>query len=163
MIFLRAAYFMENWTMSNATTLFTDKPLIYTVLTPLDFELAMVAVEDIGANLAQGLISSYTPPVKPYVFELHGPRSYTSKDAHAAFNEALGTEVTMEAVPPEGLADYFGAFLPPDDVPLFVDMTTSYLPGGVMLSPDKPEIHVVRGKTELKDAIKAGVAALRAA
>lgn len=161
-IFLRAAYFMENWTMMNAPTLLTDKPLFHTVLTPLDHELAMVAVEDIGANLAKGLISSYTPPVKPYTFELHGPRGYTSKDVHAAFNAALGKEVGMELVPPEGLADYFGTFLPPDDVPLFVDMTKGFLPGGVMLSPNKPAINIVRGKTDLNDAIKAAVAALRA-
>lgn len=115
----------------------------------------MVAVADIGATFAQGLTSSYTPPTKPYVFALHGPKEYSPVDVQAAFSSALGKSVKVQGIEKDELAEFFGSFLPPSLVSGWVEMSVSFLPGGVAApgAPGVEKLNIVRGKIELNEAI----------
>ncbi|TWU78492.1 hypothetical protein ED733_008965 [Metarhizium rileyi] len=140
-IFVRCAYFMENWTAA-PETLRGPEPFFFSTVTPLEWKLPMVAVEDIGAVIASEALKQQGSPRKPHVFELHGPRMYSPLDVQLAFSDALGKQ----------------AGVPEDVVPEWVEMATSFLPGGVMKPGDVEEgTGVVNGKTELGDAIRSAV------
>ncbi|OAR00961.1 hypothetical protein LLEC1_04321 [Akanthomyces lecanii] len=162
-LFVRCAYFMENWAMLNFQTLRGSDPYLNSLVTPLDFELPMVAVEDIGSAFATGLLSSHAPPAKPYVFALHGPKDYAPNDVQVAFSEAMGKHVPLKAIEKAQMAGFFGAFIPSHLVEAWVEMSSSFLPGGVAApgSDGIENVDVVRGKVGLgkaiKDAVKAGV------
>lgn len=159
-LIVRCGYFMENWTLFSAKTLqAAPEPYIESLITPLDFKLPMVAVEDIGATFAKGLTSSYTPPVKPYVFALHGPQEYSPLDAQAAFSSALEREVALKAIEKDQLATFYSAIFRPELVGIWVEMATSFLPGGVAApgAPGVEELNIVRGKVTLEKAIKDAV------
>ncbi|KAJ6785053.1 hypothetical protein PWT90_05236 [Aphanocladium album] len=158
-LFVRCGYFIENWTMFNADTLKEAEPYFNSLVTPLDFQLPMVAVKDIGSTFATGLLSSYTPPVKPYVFALHGPKEYSPNDVQAAFSKVMGRQIGMKAIDKDKLADFFSAILPPHLVDAWVEMSTSFLPGGVAApgSEGIEDVNVVRGKIDLETAIKDAV------
>lgn len=51
--------------MFNSQQLRGNDPYLNSLITPLDFQLPMVAVEDVGFAFATGLLSSYAPPSKP--------------------------------------------------------------------------------------------------
>lgn len=155
MIFVRAAYFMENWTMFTET-LQGPEPFVPSVITPLDYKIPMIAVKDIGENLAMGLTSTYTPATKPYVFALEGPEHYTPFDVQTAFAKALQKDVALTPVEKDKLREFYGQFIPPHVLPLYEEMIVSFLPGGIMaMDSDKREVvHVVKGKTTLEEAIK---------
>ncbi|KAJ3494031.1 hypothetical protein NLG97_g4344 [Lecanicillium saksenae] len=155
-LFVRCGYFIENWTMFSAETLKEAEPYFNSLITPLDFEMPMVAVKDIGSTFATGLTSKYTPPVKPYVFALHGPKEYSPNDVQAAFSNAMGKHIQMRAIEKDKLADFFSAILPPHLVDIWAEMSTSFLPGGVAApgSEGLEDVNIVRGKTDLETAIK---------
>ncbi|KAF4455036.1 nucleoside-diphosphate-sugar epimerase [Fusarium albosuccineum] len=161
-IFVRCAYFMENWTMS-LETLKSEDPFIFSTITPLDFKVAMVAVKDIGHTLATELIKDSAPPTKPYIFELHGPQPYTPLDVRHAFSGTLGERVTIKAIEKKDLASFYAQVFPPQIIDEWIKMTTSFLPGGIAeKDASKPsEVDVVRGKTGLEEAIEAATAELR--
>ncbi|XUW93426.1 NmrA family NAD(P)-binding protein (plasmid) [Burkholderia sp. M6-3] len=91
--FLRPAWFMENasWDVADART-----GLIKSYLQPLDRGINMVATRDIGATAAQLLQENWTG-VK--VVELSGPELVSPNDIAAAFSEAMGHIVDVNAVP----------------------------------------------------------------
>ncbi|KJZ78678.1 hypothetical protein HIM_02069 [Hirsutella minnesotensis 3608] len=153
--FVRCGYFMENWAMG-LETLKAPEPFVYSAITPLDWMIPMVAVEDIGSALASELVKKEPSPSKPYIFELHGPQPYCPSDVQAAFSKALGKHVTMKAVEKSELGDFFSQMFPPETVKEWVEMFSSLLPGGCM-APDRinyDEIKVVRGITPLDKTIK---------
>lgn len=137
-------------------TLRGPSPSFPSTIVPLDYMIPMVAAKDIGTNLAMGLTSGYTPPAKPYVFELHGPQDYCPLDVQKAFSKVLGKDVKANPVEKKDLIDFFGAFCPPKVAALWVEMTESFLPGGIAAvdSPLREKADIVRGKTTLDEAIK---------
>lgn len=153
-IFVRAAYFMENWTAS-LETLRAPEPFFYSTITPLDFKVAMVAVKDIGETLATQVIKEWTPPTKPYICELHGPQPYTPLDVRAIFSRLLKKQVDVKAVEKHELPNFYGQIFAPQIVDDWVEMTTSFLPGGVAEKDlSKPSgVDVVYGRTTLEEAI----------
>ncbi|KAF5017394.1 hypothetical protein F66182_10674 [Fusarium sp. NRRL 66182] len=155
-LFARCAYFMENWTMA-AETLRAPEPFFFSTITPLDFKVAMIAIKDVGQTLATELIRESTPPVKPYIFELHGPQPYSPLDVQQAFSQALDKYVEVRAVEKRDLPGFFGQVFPPQIVNEWVEMAASFLPGGIAeRDASMPsEVDVVNGKTTLKDAIRA--------
>lgn len=160
-LFVRCGYFMENWTVFGSATLKAQpSPYFESLITPLDWKIPMVAVDDIGSTLATGLTSGYTPPRKPYVFALHGPADYAPLDVQAALSEAMGKSVELRPVERDKIRAFYEALsFPPQAVDLFAEMATSFLPGGIA-EPDAPgmeKVDVVRGKTTLEVAIKAAV------
>ncbi|KAM3474870.1 hypothetical protein MY8738_007668 [Beauveria namnaoensis] len=121
-LFVRCAYFMENWTLFNWQTLKGPEPYFNSVITPLGFQLPMVAVEDIGSTFAAELLSAHAPPTKPYVFALHGPREYSPLDVQVAFSKAMEKQVAVKAIAKDEMADFFSAIFPPSLVGIWVEI-----------------------------------------
>lgn len=152
---IRPAYFMENW----LTTLKHQDDEISsftTYITPLDWKIPMVAIRDVGTAAASSLTSEFEQASQVYFHELHGPKpeGYSPLDVRNAFVKGLGKEdVDIQTVEKDGLEAMFSTFLPKGCVAEFVEMVTSFLPGGVLdLNPD-PDAVVVRGETSLEEAI----------
>ncbi|KAL8367239.1 hypothetical protein RB599_010290 [Gaeumannomyces hyphopodioides] len=183
-VYVRCAYFMENWMMS-LETVHQEPPFFYTTITPLDFKVPMVrnppslflpfsprplpfqpkpqanpppqiAVKDIGSTLAAQLLATGSaPPANPHVFELWGPEDYSSLDTQAAFAAAAGRDVEVRPVPKDGLGDFFvQAGLPPSVAKEWAEMSACFLPGGVIEADVSRTEGVVRGKTTLHEAVK---------
>ncbi|KID90450.1 NAD-dependent epimerase/dehydratase [Metarhizium guizhouense ARSEF 977] len=159
-IFIRCAYFMENWTVA-LDSLRGPEPFFFSTVTPLEWKIPMVAVGDVGAVIAAQALKRESSPRRPYVFELHGPRMYSPLDVQVAFSDALGTRVAVRPVARGDLDGFYQQVFPEDVVPEWVEMATSFLPGGVMKPGDVEEgTGVVNGKTELGDAVKNAVESL---
>ncbi|KAL8367236.1 hypothetical protein RB599_010290 [Gaeumannomyces hyphopodioides] len=154
-VYVRCAYFMENWMMS-LETVHQEPPFFYTTITPLDFKVPMIAVKDIGSTLAAQLLATGSaPPANPHVFELWGPEDYSSLDTQAAFAAAAGRDVEVRPVPKDGLGDFFvQAGLPPSVAKEWAEMSACFLPGGVIEADVSRTEGVVRGKTTLHEAVK---------
>ncbi|KAL2267871.1 hypothetical protein VTJ83DRAFT_5148 [Remersonia thermophila] len=151
-VFVRCTYFMENWAMGLETL---AQGFFFTTLTPPDRPLSMVAVQDIAAELASALLSAGAAlPARPYAYELHGPRDYTSNDVRTALEEAAGRTLDMKAVPREGLYDFYAAVFPPKVAQLYAEMNASYLEGGILDENPRPTGEVRRGATELGDVFR---------
>lgn len=152
--FVRCAYFMENWTMG-MDTLKAPEPFFFSTITPLDWKVPMVAVADIGSTLAAELLKEEPAPSKPHVYELHGPRRYTPLDVQAAFSKAVGKQVAVKPVEKSELHSFYSQVFPPEIVGEWVEMSTSFLEGGVMAADkvDYSNVNVVNGRTELDEAL----------
>lgn len=150
---------MENWTTS-LDTLKAPEPFFFSTITPLEYHVPMVAVDDIGSVLAAELVKEAIPPAKPYVFELHGPRRYTPLDVQAAFSKALKRKVKVKPVEKDQLHDLFSKVFPPPIFGEWVEMATSFLPGGIMPADavNYDDVIVVHGATELDTALEAAIA-----
>lgn len=150
---------MENWFLFSQQTLQKPEPYLDSLVTPLDFKLPMIAIDDIGSTFATGLTSGYTPPKKPYIFALHGPEDYSPLDVKAALTAAKGKPVDMRPVEKDKIRDFYMAIFPPQIVDLWVELATSFLPGGIAEpgAPGLERVDVVRGKTSLGEALKAAV------
>lgn len=156
-IFIRCAYFMENWTAA-LDTLRGPEPFFFSTVTPLEWKIPMVAVGDVGAVIAAQALKRESSPRRPYVFELHGPRMYSPLDVQVALSDALRTRVAVRPVARGDLDGFYKQVFPEDVVPEWVEMATSFLPGGVMKPGDVEEgTGVVNGKTELGYAVKNAV------
>ncbi len=92
--FLRPAWFMENaqWDVASAR----EAGVIRSFLTPLDRPVAMVATADIGQVAGELLQEAWSGH---RVVELEGPEPVTPSLIGAAFGDALGKAVRVEAVP----------------------------------------------------------------
>lgn len=154
-IFVRCAYFMENWTAS-IETLKNSQPFFFSTITPLDWKIPMVAVKDIGITLASEVLKTTPSPRKPHILELHGPRQYNPSDVQAAFSKALGKDVTVKAVERSELQGFFSAVFPAAIVDLWVEMALSFLEGGIVDArvEDTSKKNVVNGETGLDEIVQ---------
>ncbi|PYI09741.1 NAD(P)-binding protein [Aspergillus sclerotiicarbonarius CBS 121057] len=153
-IFMRCAYFMENWAAA-IQTVQSEQPHFDSSITPLDYEIPMVAVTDIGKACATYLMAMDIPK-HPYIVEVQGPQKYTVKDVCEAFEEAAGHAVEIRPVEKANLATFFGQFLPEASVGPFVEMTVSFLPGGFLANNAgnaSSRDRVYQGRTGLVEAI----------
>jgi len=159
--FVRCAYFMENWA-AGIETVQSDDRILYSVITPIDFKVPMVAAADIGSTCAGELVrvaspqsSSSSLASQPRVFELRGPREYSSMDVLREFEVAAGKKVSLHAIDRDNLAYFFGNVFRPEHVPLWVEMTESFLPGGKMQKNEGADgVEIKYGTTELGDVVK---------
>lgn len=114
-----------------------------------------IAARDIGATLAnEALAAGSTLPSVPYIFELHGPRDYSSIDVQKTFEEVTGKSIELRAVEPAGLRDFYAAAFPPSIAERFTDMTKSFHEGGILYEDPQPTGEKKYGKTELVEVIK---------
>jgi uncharacterized protein YbjT (DUF2867 family) len=119
-----------------------------------------IAVKDIGNTCAAQALGVGRPlPENPFTFELHGPQSYSTNDVREALTEVLGKDVRADIVPKESLPDFFSSFLPPNVAQLFVEMTRSFLPGGVIDASHPASGRVERGKVSLVEGFRDMLAA----
>jgi len=153
---------MENWTMS-LETLKAPEPFFYSTITPLNFKVAMVAVKDIGQALAEQAVRDWKPPTKPYICELHGPQPYTPLDVQKTFSQVLKKHVDVKALEKDELKGFFGQIFAPQIVDEWVEMTRSFLPGGIAEKDlSKPShVDVIRGETALKEAFESATAEMK--
>ena len=119
---------MENWNTS-LETLKAPELFFYSTITPLDFKVAMVAVQDIGKTLAEEAIRDWKIPTKPYICELHGPQPYTPLDVQETFSQVLNKDVQVKAIEKDELKGFFGQIFAPQIVDEWVEMSRSFLPG----------------------------------
>lgn len=112
-------------------------------------------MQDIGSTCAAELLSTGKAlPSTPYIYELHGPRPYTSLDVQRAFEEVSGKSVEVRPVEKAGLLDFYRAFLSPTAAKYFTEMNESFLPGGILYEDPNPTGEIRYGKTELVEAVR---------
>lgn len=103
-IFLRAAYFMENWSPLVAHAVRTGT--LPTFLAPPQRAIPMVATADVGVIAAALLREEWTGTG---AVTLAGPREYAPNDVAAIVSATLGTPVDVAVLPegqwPQALAD----------------------------------------------------------
>jgi uncharacterized protein YbjT (DUF2867 family) len=103
-IFLRAAYFMENWAPLVAHAVRTGT--LPTFLAPPQRAIPMVATADVGATAATLLLEDW---MGTRAVTLAGPQDYAPNDVAAIVAAALGTPVDVAVLPeaqwPQALAD----------------------------------------------------------
>ncbi|KAL2167420.1 hypothetical protein VTG60DRAFT_1326 [Thermothelomyces hinnuleus] len=151
-VIVRASYFMENWALSLETL---PSGFFYTTVTPVDRPLNMIAVQDIGATLAGELLATGGAlPSNPHVFELRGPRDYSSLDVQKAFEEVTGKSVELRAVERDELDGFYAAVFPPSVAARFTAMTKSFLEGGILYEDPQPTGEKKYGATELVEVLR---------
>ncbi|KAK3346322.1 hypothetical protein B0T25DRAFT_571466 [Lasiosphaeria hispida] len=152
-VFVRCAYFMENWAASIETI--QEASFFFSTLTPLDFKLPHIATQDIGQACATELLSTGAPlKSNPYIFDLEGPQPYSALDVKRAFEEVVGKELEVRPVEKEGLLDFWSSVFPPEVAKRFTELNLSFLPGGILYENSKPTGETRYGKTELAEVLK---------
>ncbi|KAK8093693.1 hypothetical protein PG997_000378 [Apiospora hydei] len=156
-VFMRCAYFMENWAAALAT-LDADPPSFYSVISPADYKIPMVSVRDIGQICAAQLLAAGsaapTGDENPFIFDLHGPESYSARDVQRAFEDAMGKKVEVELVQDDQLHGFFAKALKEPMASLFVEMTRSFLPGGFAEKDMNEGARIQRGKDTLGETVR---------
>jgi uncharacterized protein YbjT (DUF2867 family) len=92
---IRGAYYMSNWDLALQSA--RAEAVVHTLF-PADFELPMVAPQDI-APVAARLLTQAEPSRATFFVE--GPAHYSSNDVAAAFGAALNKPMKVNVVPPE--------------------------------------------------------------
>ncbi|CAI0648098.1 unnamed protein product [Colletotrichum noveboracense] len=153
-VFVRCAYFMENWAAALKTAK-SEQHYFHSVISPADYKIPMVSVHDIGKTCAAQALAAGSPlGENPYVFDLHGPDTYSTEDVRQAFEERIGTGVEAKLVEGVQLEEFFGEIFRPPMAGMFVEMTRSFLPGGVAIEEIVEGSRVQRGKTTLSEAVE---------
>lgn len=98
---IRAAYYMSNWDAALETA--RDEGVVHTMF-PIDFELPMVAPDDLG-RAGAALLTQITNGAGVHYVE--GPRRYSSADVASAFAAALGRPVEAVETPPDKWEETF--------------------------------------------------------
>lgn len=96
-VFLRAAYFMENW--ARVVEPMRTRGILPSLLVPVERAIPMVATEDIGRVAADLLREDWTGIRK---IGLEGPAAYSPADIAAIFARALDRPVRPTALEPSG-------------------------------------------------------------
>ncbi|RYP61498.1 hypothetical protein DL769_007680 [Monosporascus sp. CRB-8-3] len=153
-VFIRNAYFMENW-VTALDTIKADPPHFYSTLTPLDFKIPMVSAVDIGRTCAEELLRTGSgSTTNPEIIDLYGPEWYSTRDVQKAFEHVTGKSIEVRLVEKNQLADFFAQFLPSNLVGYYTEMTLSILPGGLLEAEAKSLHNARRGQDTLVDAFK---------
>ncbi|KAJ4997647.1 hypothetical protein K4K48_006670 [Colletotrichum sp. SAR 10_66] len=153
-VFVRCAYFMENWAAALETAK-SEKHYFHSVISPAEYKIPMVSVYDIGKTCAAQALAAGSPlGENPYVFDLHGPDTYSTEDVRKVFEGRIGTGVEAKLVEGVQLEEFFGEIFRPPMAGMFVEMTRSFLPGGVAVEEIVEGSRVQRGKTTLSEAVE---------
>ncbi|KAF6806383.1 NmrA family protein [Colletotrichum sojae] len=152
---VRPGYFQENWAHAFETAR-AEPPVFYSVLTPLDYKIPMVSIVDVGRVCARKLLDLATPLPKPtFIFELYGPRHYSTSDVQAAVETVLGgKKVGAVGIEREGLRAFWAEQMPAGLVEEMVEYNLSALPGGVSAGGFAGDEHTVWGEVELVDTLR---------
>lgn len=148
---MRCAYFMENWATA-IQTMEAETPYFYSLICPADYTIPMVYVRDVGRTCAAQLLSAGSPlrsGENPYIVGLHGPEGYSTQDVQPALEHATGNRVEARLVQDDQLEDFFAQAFEEPMASLFVEMTRSFLPGGVAEKDMNGVARVQRGEDTL--------------
>ncbi|MEP2990010.1 MAG: NmrA family NAD(P)-binding protein [Parasphingorhabdus sp.] len=152
--FLRAAYFMENWSPLVQAAAHGE---LLSFLAPLERKIPMIATEDIGRIAAQALCDDWR---KVRIIELEGPARYSPEDVANSLSQALSKTVVPIELPetawPEALSDTgFSAIA----LNGFVEMTKSLNSGHIGFAKNVDTDHRT-GTVSLETAIGAMVSSI---
>ncbi|MYM30177.1 NmrA family NAD(P)-binding protein [Duganella sp. CY15W] len=147
-VFLRAAYFMENWTPLVGAAI--GSGTLPTFLAPSQRRLAMVATADVG-SIAAALLQEESTNTS--IVTLSGPEDYAPDDVAAIIAATLGKPVDVAVVPeaawPQALA---GAGFSAAALAGFIEMTRSLNSAHIDIKSD-PRAVERAGTTPLKHVI----------
>lgn len=154
--FLRAAYFMENWSpLVHAAA----HGKLHSFLAPLERKIPMIATEDIGRIAAEALCEDWR---NVRIIELEGPARYSPEDVANSLSRELSKTVTPIELPekswPKALSN--AGF---SDIALngFVEMTKGLNSGHISFAKGMHTDHRA-GTVSLDTAIAAMVASVGA-
>lgn len=155
--FIRAAYFMENWTSLIGVAVQTGT--LPSFLSPADRRFPMVAAADVGFVAASILLDDWDGK---RIIDLAGPKQYMPADVARCLADAIGVPVEVKAVPEE---DWPSALSTAgfSDAALrgFIELTSS-LNTGYITFHDNGGSEVRAGTTTLSSAVSAIAARLGA-
>src|SRR6202789_2500400 len=147
--FLRPAWFMENLVYSLSAARSTGN--YYSLYQPLERPYGMVATKDVGRIGAQTLLQDWQGN---RVIEISGPSSYSSKDAAAALEAAIGRPIAAVAVPRDSWVDTLAQNgMPADRSGAYIEMVDSLNSGWIDFGV--PGTEQTKGTTDLVTAVKA--------
>ena len=88
----------------------------------------------------------------PRILYLYGPRSYSARDVHEAFEKVTGKKIEVKLVKKEELREFYERSpLPANLVDDFVEMMLAFLPGGLLEEEINTLTDVTRGEDTLID------------
>lgn len=147
-VFLRPAYFMENWAWVAPAA--ADGGVLPSFLAPTTRKIPMVAAADIGAVAARAMLDDSASGV----IELEGPQAYSPDDAASAFAEALGRPVHADALPEAQWAPALaGSGFSPVTIASWIEMFRGFNSGVVDF--ERRVSTPVRGRVAIEDAVRA--------
>ena len=147
-VFLRAAWFMENFASDVKPA--REQGKFFSYLQPLDHRFPMVATEDIGRTAADLLLDQWS---ENRIVELAGPREYSPLDIAGAFASVLGREVEAAAVARETWVKRFvEQGMPEDRTAPRIEMIESFNSGWIHFGV--PGTEHVTGTTELTTVLQ---------
>ena len=141
---------MENFSWDVASA--RDDGLIASFLQPLDRAIPMVATADVGRIAAQLLQDTWTGL---RVVELEGPQRISPNDAGRAFSDALGTPVSVQAVPRETWGALFTAQGMKEPMPR-IQMLDGFNEGWIDF--EGPRDSILKGQVTLADVVRGLIA-----
>ena len=142
--FLRAAYFMENWSRA----LFAVTQGVLPTFLLADKAIPMVATRDIGTAAARLLAEGGSGK---RVIELAGPREYSPRDVAAALARVVGKPITVQEAPEEAMAPaMMGAGMNAEWARLFQELTHGLNAGIVVWEGGHP---LWRGETDVQTVL----------
>lgn len=148
--FLRAVYFMENWTPWVAQAV--DTGLLPSFLAPAQRPFPMVAAQDVGRAAAALLQQEW---VGSRAVTLAGPKEFSPADVAAAIQVAAGRAVTPDILPEYAWSEALaGSGFSQAAISGFVELTHGINIGHIALDSD-PKAEHLSGTTSLHEVISA--------
>ncbi|MDR6805901.1 uncharacterized protein YbjT (DUF2867 family) [Dyadobacter sp. BE34] len=126
-VFIRPAYYFSNWLNYLEPA---KKNGVLPTFFPIDLKIPMICPSDVGHFAAEVLTNGDHDMT---IYELYGPRSYSSADVAKAFGEVLGKEVKAQQIPRKDwdkTLDSIG--FSADGVRNFIEMTEAVISGKSM-------------------------------
>lgn len=142
---IRAGYFQEN--VGNSVAPAKNMGIFPNFAPSADYPMPMIATKDIGLVAAEALLS---PPAKSEIVDLHGP-AYSIRQVATMLGAALGKELQIVNIPPEGHVDAMvQGGLPKHVAEVFAEMYAGFASGAIQPKGDR----LVQGKTTIDEVIK---------
>lgn len=142
--FVRAAYFMENW----SGALFAVAQGVLPTFLLADKAIPLVATRDIG-TAAERLLAEGGSGKR--VVELAGPREYSPRDVAAALARVVGKPIAVQEAPEEAMAPALtGAGMNAEWARLFQELTHGLNAGIVVWEGGHP---LWRGETDVETVL----------
>lgn len=113
-----------------------------------------VSARDIGKQAAKQLLMPKFEGSSPKIVNHQGPEAYSSNDVKNAFEEVTGKSIELRLIEKDQLHVFFSGFLPPTIVDDFVEMTKSFLPGGITIDDMSPRKDTEFGQDTLIDSFR---------
>ena len=144
--FVRAAYFMENW----SSALFAVAQGVLPTFLLADKAIPLVATRDVGAAAARLLAEGGSGK---RVIEVAGPREYSPRDVAAALARVVGKPIAVQEAPEEAMAPALrGAGMNAEWARLFTELTHGLNTGVVVWEGGHP---LWRGETDIEEVLSA--------